>query len=80
MRKFPPLSEKASSLLKELLDVHWEVTQMELERENNSEQIMKIWDTRSKLKQIKTQLMEEMGIDAYYYFMQTGRDMFAQPQ
>lgn len=80
MTKFPPLSEKASLLLKDLLDTHWEVTQMELERENNSEQLMKIWDTRNKLKQIKSQLMDEMGIDAYYYFMQAGRDMFAQPQ
>ena len=52
---------------------------MEIERSNNQEQIMKTWDTRNHLKQIKSQLMDEMGVDAYHYFMQAGRNMFAQP-
>jgi len=79
MSQFPPLTPKASELLRQLLDTHWDLTQMELLRENNQEQIMRTWETRNHLKQIKSQLMEEMGMDAYHYFMQAGRDMFTQP-
>lgn len=79
MNKFPPLSPEANQLLKKLIDLHWEITERDLNRENNTQELMSLWQLKSDLKQTKQALMDEMGIDHFTYFMNSAVRMFSEP-
>jgi hypothetical protein len=63
------LTEKQSTLLREVIDLNWEFT--------HETDWTKKWNMAKELNNKKKELRDDMGSDEYDKFMDNGRKMFA---
>jgi len=57
------------TLLKDILDVNWDISNPEISRASKDALI-------TRLNELTNELMEQMGVEAYNEFMLNGHEMF----
>lgn len=76
-QNYPPLTEKASQLFRELVDVNWEIKEHSEAMDDNTISIDTLIRLNKRYVNVQQELIEEMGEDHYNYFIAMGRKMFA---
>ena len=66
------MTEKQSHLFSKLLDANWEVKEA-VERED----YLQAYEMQKRVTQLKGELREDMGAEAYDKFIENGRKMFS---
>ena len=64
------MNERSSQLFSQLVDINWELNNVNYPRTIKLALIEQYW-------KIKNELIDEMGIDAFNNFIEQGRRMFA---
>ena len=76
-QNYPPLTEKASQLFRELVDVNWEIKEHSEAMDDNTISIDTLIKLNERYVNVQQELIEEMGEDHYNHFIAMGRKMFA---
>ena len=76
-QNYPPLTEKASQLFRELVDVNWEIKEHSEAMDDNTISIDTLIRLNERYVNVQQELIEEMGEDHYNHFIAMGRKMFA---
>ena len=66
------MTEKQSHIFNKLLDANWEVKEA-VERED----YLQAYEMQKRVTQLKAQLREDMGAEAYDRFVEIGKKMFS---
>lgn len=76
-QNYPPLTEKASQLFRELVDVNWEIKEHSEAMDDNTISVDTLIKLNERYIKVQQELIEEMGEDHYNHFIAMGRKMFA---
>ena len=76
-QNYPPLTEKASQLFRELVDVNWEMKEYQEKNKMSPDFFKGLLKLNDEYSRIQQELIEEMGEDHYNHFIAMGRKMFA---
>ncbi len=74
---FPPLTEKASKLFRNLVDVNWELLEYQEKNRNSNNFFAGLLKINEEYTRVKDELIEEIGEDHFNHFMDMGRKMFS---
>lgn len=76
-QNFPPLSEKASELFSQLVDINWEIKEYQEKNRHSSDFFRGLMKLNDEYIRIQHELIDEMGEAHYNHFIAMGRKMFA---